>query len=71
MPDLVLHGEHDPVPAEFARMIADGIDGAEYAFLDGSSHFAYLEDPARFLDAVVPFLRRAAAGERSQRTVCC
>lgn len=60
-PTLVLHGEHDPVPAEFARMITDGIDGAEYAFLKGSSHFAYFEDPVLFLDAVLPFLRRVAA----------
>jgi pimeloyl-ACP methyl ester carboxylesterase len=44
-PTLALHGEHDPVPAEFARMIADDIDRAEYVFLEGSSHFAYLEDP--------------------------
>jgi proline iminopeptidase len=57
-PTLVLHGEHDPVPAKFARMIADGIDGAEYTFLEGSSHFAYLEDPTLFVDAVLPFLRR-------------
>jgi pimeloyl-ACP methyl ester carboxylesterase len=49
------------VPAEFARMITAGIDGAEYVFLEGSSHFAYLEDPALFLDAVLPFLRRGAA----------
>jgi proline iminopeptidase len=60
-PTLVVHGEHDPVPQEFARMIADGIEGAEYAFIEGSSHFAYLEDPALFLGAVLPFLRRAAA----------
>jgi pimeloyl-ACP methyl ester carboxylesterase len=57
---LVVHGEHDPVPAEFARLIADGIRGAEYAFLHGSSHFAYMEDPALFLKAVLPFLRRVA-----------
>ena len=60
-PTLVVHGEHDPVPAEFAGMVADGIDGAEYAFLEGSSHFAFLEDPTLFADAVLPFLRRAAA----------
>jgi proline iminopeptidase len=70
-PTLVVHGEHDPVPAEFARLIAEGIDGAEYAFLEGSSHFAYLEDPALFLEAVLPFLRRVAAEEGSQRTACC
>jgi proline iminopeptidase len=59
-PTLVVHGEHDPVPAEFARLLADGIGAAEYAFLEGSSHFAYMEDPALFLEAVLPFLRRVA-----------
>jgi proline iminopeptidase len=60
-PTLVVHGEHDPVPQEFARMIAEGIKGGEYAFIEGSSHFAYLEDPALFLGAVLPFLRHATA----------
>jgi proline-specific peptidase len=60
-PTRVLHGEHDPVPQEFAHMIADGIEGAEYAFIKGSSHFAYLEDPALFLGVVLPFLRCATA----------
>jgi proline iminopeptidase len=60
-PTLVVHGEHDPVPAEFARMIVAGIDGAEYVLIERSSHFAYLEDTALFLDAVLPFLRRGAS----------
>lgn len=57
-PTLVVHGENDPVPEEWSRLLADRIPGARYAFLDGANHFPHLEDPELLAGAVKPFLRR-------------
>lgn len=60
-PTLVVHARYDPIPAAFAEQLRDGIPGARYVYLEGSSHFAYHEDPALLRDTVVPFLREQAA----------
>jgi proline iminopeptidase len=60
-PTLVVHSELDPIPEEFARLLVERIPKARYARIERASHFAFLEDPALFVDAVMPFLRRAAA----------
>jgi proline iminopeptidase len=59
-PTLVVHGEHDPVPEEWSRLLADRIPGARYAFLEGCNHFAHIDDPGVLAGAVKPFLRKHA-----------
>jgi proline iminopeptidase len=60
-PTLVVHGELDPIPEEFARLLVERIPKARYARIERASHFAFLEDPALFADAVLPFLRSISA----------
>jgi proline iminopeptidase len=55
-PTLVVHGELDPIPEEFARLLVERIPNARYARIEGASHFAFLEDTGRFVEAVEPFL---------------
>jgi len=56
VPALLIHGEHDLVPVECARRIAEAIPGARFVLLDGSGHFSYLEAPDAVRKAVVEFL---------------
>jgi proline iminopeptidase len=59
-PTLVLYAELDPLPEAFSRQIANGIPSAEFRLLEGLNHFAYMEDPEPFFDAVIPFLEKNA-----------
>jgi proline iminopeptidase len=53
---LVIAGEHDSMPPERVREIADGIAGAEFVVFADSGHFAPLEEPERFVAEVDAFL---------------
>jgi pimeloyl-ACP methyl ester carboxylesterase len=53
---LVLAGAHDLLPPERAEEMSSGIAGAEFRVLANSGHFAPLEEPQAFVDAVVGFL---------------
>jgi proline iminopeptidase len=59
-PTLVIHAEHDLIPEAFSRFLAQSIPGAEYLLLEGLGHFAFLENPARFVPPNIEFLKRAA-----------
>jgi proline iminopeptidase len=52
---LVVHGEADPIPWEFGKLIADRIRGARLVVIPGASHFPFVEDRAPFLSAVREF----------------
>jgi pimeloyl-ACP methyl ester carboxylesterase len=56
-PVLVVHGDHDETirPAH-AEYIASTIQGATLLILPDVSHFAFLQDPGLFNDAVLRFL---------------
>jgi proline iminopeptidase len=56
IPTLVVHGSHDFVPLDTARGIASAIAGSRSVVLDDCGHFAYLEQPERFVSAVTEFL---------------
>jgi len=43
-PTLIVHSELDPIPADWSRMLADTIPGADYVLLEGANHFAMIED---------------------------
>ena len=59
VPTLVVVGEEDGLtPVADARILADGIPGAELEVLPGAGHLANLEDPAAFNAALTSFLGR-------------
>jgi proline iminopeptidase len=55
-PTLVIHGEIDPIPAAFGRLLADSIPNAEFALLPGVSHFPFIEDAEAFQLTIRKFL---------------
>jgi pimeloyl-ACP methyl ester carboxylesterase len=59
-PTLVLHSEQDPIPESFSKYLSEGIKGSQYVVLKGVGHFAYLEDPEKFRNAILPFLLKEA-----------
>jgi pimeloyl-ACP methyl ester carboxylesterase len=61
-PTLVVHGELDPIPAAFGRLLAESIPGAEFALLPGASHSPFVEDHDRFARAGRTFLSTPATG---------
>jgi class 3 adenylate cyclase len=68
-PTLVLHRTGDPVvPIAAARYLAEHIDGARYAELDGDEHFWFMgDDVDALLDEIAEFItgtRPAAEPER-------
>lgn len=59
-PTLVVHSELDPIPAEWSRLLANTIPGADFALIEDAGHFAHIEDEQRVHDAVVPWLTKHA-----------
>jgi proline iminopeptidase len=55
-PTLVIHGDHDFVPLECARNVADAVSGSRLVMLSECGHFAYLERPDEVLDVAIDFL---------------
>lgn len=55
-PTLVIHGEVDPMPLEFSRLLADRIPGAQLAVISGGNHFPFIEDRDAFMVVVREFL---------------
>lgn len=58
VPVLVLHGERDLQPLEASRAFAAAFPNAEVRVIAGASHFAHLERPAAYAEAVRGFLAR-------------
>ncbi len=56
VPTLVVHSELDPIPQEWSRFLAATIPDADFALLDGGSHFPMVEDPEQLRTTVVPWL---------------
>jgi pimeloyl-ACP methyl ester carboxylesterase len=53
---LVIAGRHDLLPPEYIRPLADGLPDAQFVVFEGSGHFAPLEEPDAFRNAVFAFL---------------
>lgn len=61
-PLLLLYARQDPmVPPDVGRAMAALVPDAEQVWLERSSHFAHVDTPELFVEAVAPFLR---AGSR-------
>ena len=63
-PTLVVHAELDPIPLEWSRLLAGTIPGADFALIEGASHFSMIEDAAKLRAAVVPWLRSHGEAKR-------
>lgn len=59
-PTLVVHSELDPIPPEWSRFLAASIPNADFALLDGASHFPMVEGAEQLRTTVVPWLRKHA-----------
>lgn len=57
-PTLVVHGELDPIPVAWSRLLADTIPNADLVVINGGSHFPMIEDADALRSAVVPWLRK-------------
>jgi pimeloyl-ACP methyl ester carboxylesterase len=58
-PTLVVAGRDDQVmPVELLKEVADGIPGARLTVIEDCGHMAALEQPARVLEALLPWLER-------------
>lgn len=56
-PTLVVAAERDRMfPIDRSRALAAGISGAQLAVVPGAAHALVSEDPAAFVDAILPFL---------------
>ena len=55
-PALVIHGRDDFIPIESAAEIAHALPGAEFRVFEECGHFAYLEQPEMFRDAIEKFV---------------
>lgn len=55
-PTLVIHGDREVIPMEYAREWAAAMPDGRLLIMRGLGHFLYVEDPARFFSAVDAFL---------------
>jgi pimeloyl-ACP methyl ester carboxylesterase len=57
VPVVIVHSEHDEfIKREHAEYLARSIPNAEFVFLPGVSHFAPLQRPEQFNNAMLAFL---------------
>ena len=68
-PTLVVHAELDPIPAEWSRLLADTIPRADFAVIEGGSHFSMIEDAGKLESTVVPWLRSHGVASSSSGRV--
>ena len=57
IPTLIVHGDHDFVPIDGIRRIAEAIPGSRLVILPDCGHFAYLEQPDRTSTMIADFLK--------------
>ena len=59
VPVAIVHSEHDEfIKREHAEYLAQNIPNAEFVYLPGVSHFAPLQRPELFNNAILTFLRK-------------
>ena len=60
-PTLIVHGWHDPIPAESSIEAARAM-GARLVVLEGSGHVPYVEQPEALFSTIEQFLRDSEGG---------
>jgi proline iminopeptidase len=68
-PTLVVHSELDPIPPEWSHTLANTIPDADFALIEGGSHFPMLENPDNLRTTVTPFLRKHSPVSRERREI--
>ena len=59
-PTLVVHSELDPIPVEWSRLLAATIPSADFALIEGGSHFPMVENAEQLQTTVLPWLGKHA-----------
>ena len=57
-PTLVIHGDSDPMPYEYAERIHESIPGSELVIAENSGHWLFVDATEQFRSSVDDFLRR-------------
>ncbi|MEA3056465.1 MAG: 2-succinyl-6-hydroxy-2,4-cyclohexadiene-carboxylate synthase [Actinomycetota bacterium] len=65
VPTLVVAGADDKKFVALGERLAATVPDAELAIVDGAGHTVHLEQPERFLDVVLPWLRRRGDHDES------
>jgi proline iminopeptidase len=55
-PTLVVHSELDPIPGEWSQFLAATIPDADFALIEGGSHFPMIENAEQLRNTVAPWL---------------
>ena len=58
VPTLVIHGDSDPMPIEYAERIHESIPSSELVIAENSGHWLFVDATERFRSSVDSFLRR-------------
>jgi pimeloyl-ACP methyl ester carboxylesterase len=61
LPALVTSGRHDEMTDAVVSPLVAGIRGAQWVVFQNSAHFAPVEEPDRYRDALIIFLDRVEA----------
>jgi proline iminopeptidase len=56
VPTLILHGDSDPLPLEYAEQIHESIPGSELVVLRHSGHWIFVDATERFTESIEDFL---------------
>jgi pimeloyl-ACP methyl ester carboxylesterase len=56
VPTLIIHGDYDHIPVEYAAHITEAIPGARFALLRDCGHLSYLECPDEVRKEIIDFL---------------
>jgi len=65
VPTLITSGRHDECTPTLVEPLYRGIQGSGWVLFEASSHMAYLEEPARYLEVVGGFLARVERGREA------
>jgi proline iminopeptidase len=57
-PTLIMHGDSDPMPAEYAERIHQSIDGSELVIAEDAGHWLFVDATQLFTSSVCDFLAR-------------
>ncbi len=60
---LVVHGEHDLFPLEYAARIVDAVREGQLVVIEGSGHFSYLERPDELRNIIIASLGPQGPGK--------
>jgi proline iminopeptidase len=55
-PTLIIHGDADPMPVEYAEMIHESIGGSKLVIAKGAGHWLFVDATGTFTSSVLDFL---------------